>query len=218
VDLSGAGLERFWQLSGGVLRCAVCGSALSPHTVNRWNKTNTYYRCYQRYNSGPRDCTNTCHMPAPALEEAVWESVLGIVSDWEGLLRRCEEHLERQRRHMRGDPDAEARSLLERLEKLDQKEGYLLDVAADNDMPKEMLRAKLGEVEAQRKATQQALREAQARQEALRQPKVNMAHLDSLLLQMNAMDLRMASPEVRRRIYGALRLRRRTSTRTAPSA
>jgi hypothetical protein len=35
---------------------------------------------------------------------------------------------------------------------------------------------------------------------------INYAHLDSLLLQLNRVDLSIASPEDRRRLYGALRL------------
>ena len=43
-------------------------------TVNCGRKA-PYYRCFQRYNSGPRDCTNTKTLPAAPLEEAVLKKV-----------------------------------------------------------------------------------------------------------------------------------------------
>lgn len=197
--------QRFWQLSGGIARCEVCGNAYTPHTVLQ-GKRRTYYRCYTRYNSGLDTCSNGRSMRAPEFEELVWQGVLGIVSDPHRLLRQYEEHVERQRRSMRGDPDREARDLAEALRKLEQKESYLLDVASDTSMPRERLRAKLTELDERRDGLRKALREVDARQHALRQRRINYAHLDSLLLQMNRMDLGMASPEDRRRLYQALRL------------
>lgn len=199
-------LHRFWQLSGGTIRCAICGNGFSTHTVHANGKIRAYYRCYTRYNSGLKDCTNRRSMPAAALEEAVWEAVLAILSDPRRLLRQYEEHVEGKRRQMRGDPDREARTLIEQLQKLERRRGGFLDLAADGDMSREDLRVKLADLDDQRNGLQKSLREAQRRQDSLRESVINFAHLDSLLLQLNRMDLDMASPEDRRRIYGAIRL------------
>ncbi len=199
--------QRFWQLSGGIARCEVCGNAYTPHTVIQKGKRRTYYRCYTRYNSGLDTCSNGRSMRAPEFEELVWRGVLGIISDPHRLLRQYEEHVERQRRSMRGDPDREARDLAEALRRLELKESYLLDVASDTSMPREKLRTKLAELDERRDGLRKALREVEARQHALRQRRINYAHLDSLLLQMNRMDLGMASPADRRRLYQALRIK-----------
>ena len=70
--------RRFWQLSGGIVRCGVCGSVLSPHAApQRTTGYRYYYRCRQRYGNGARDCTNTRSMRAEPLEETVWRVVHG---------------------------------------------------------------------------------------------------------------------------------------------
>jgi hypothetical protein len=108
---------------------------------------------------------------------------------------------------MRGDPDREAQDLAERLEKLERRRSGYIDLAADGDLSRDELRTKLADLDEQRQALQRALRESHSRQDALRQPRINMAHLNSLLLQMNRIDLALASPGDRRRLYTALQLR-----------
>lgn len=198
---------RFWQLSGGMLRCAECGNGFAVHTVHQGGKIRPYYRCYTRYNSGLDACTNRRNLRAPELEEAVWEAVLALLSNPHRLLRQYEEHMERQRRQMRGDPDREAQSIVEQLQKLERRRSGYLDLAADGDMDREILRAKLAEVNERSDGLQKALREAQARQDALRQPEINYAHLNSLLLQMNEIDLGITPMESRPKLYKALQLK-----------
>ena len=65
---------------------------------------------------------------------------------------------------MRGDSDGEVRSLLKRLEKLNRRRSAYLDLAADGDMSREELRAKLVEVDEQREGARKVLREARDRQ------------------------------------------------------
>jgi site-specific DNA recombinase len=69
---------RFWQLSGRIVRCAVCGGVMESHTGGRKNgKSYFYYQCRQRYNNGPRDCTNNKSVRAEELETQVW--ILSLV-------------------------------------------------------------------------------------------------------------------------------------------
>ncbi len=90
--------RRFWQLSGGIARCDVCGNGFSPNSAGRGR---VYYRCFTRYISGVEACTNNRHMAAPALEEAVWQAVLHLISDPHRLLRQYREHVESQKRQVR---------------------------------------------------------------------------------------------------------------------
>ncbi len=77
---------RYWVLKG-VLRCAECGSAISPHTVKRKlrdgspGKDSFYYQCRQKYHDGPRECGNISNFPAEPLEQAVWDEVHELIRD-----------------------------------------------------------------------------------------------------------------------------------------
>jgi DNA invertase Pin-like site-specific DNA recombinase len=108
--------QRFWELSGGVARCGVCGNAMSPHTTSRaGGRKAPYYRCFQRYNSGPRDCTNTKTLPAAPLEEAVWQKVRILLEEPERVMAAYDAYVELRGRRLGGDPDREALELSARL-------------------------------------------------------------------------------------------------------
>ncbi len=190
---------------GGVLRCGVCGCALSPHTTDRaGGRKAHYYRCFQRYNSGPRDCTNTKTLPAAPLEEAVWREVRLLLEKPERVMAAYGVYVELRRHRLRGDPDREARELSARLEKLERRRSNLIDMGADGTIGREDLRAKLSEVDEKRDSLHRALGEAAARRKEL----VRMHRERELVLgrfaAVRGMGLRHLQPEVRRTVYNAL--------------
>jgi hypothetical protein len=199
--ISSAG-DRLWQL-GGVLYCEHCGRRMVPNTLmKRPSAPGFYYRCPTRQHRGASACPHSTHHRANRLEETIWQKVLLILSDPHRLLHQYEQQMERKRREIRGDPDREMRILVERLQELEgERKGYFRQNARGK-LPDEELDDLLAELDKQRESVQKALREAQARLEALQTPKINMAHLNSLLLQLNAMDLGMASMEDRCRRSG----------------
>lgn len=207
--------QRFWELSGGVVRCAECGSVLSPHTVTRKTKKppgrtlNFYYQCRQRYNSGERerDCTNTRSRDARALEEAIWGVVYDLVSNPKRLQRAYAREMERRIKRFRDDPEHEVSFLAASVEKLERQEEYLLDLAADTLMPKEKLRSKMGELAQQRNAAQKALREAQDRRESIERLRRELDMVWMRFEQIRCEELRHLVGEDRRSVYGGLRLR-----------
>jgi hypothetical protein len=71
--------RRLWTLSGGIVRCHECGGVLEPHTTHGRNRPYFYYQCRRRYRNGPEDCTNTRCLPAPDLEEMVWQEFSGLL-------------------------------------------------------------------------------------------------------------------------------------------
>lgn len=73
-------------------------------------------------------------------------------------------------------------------------------------MSRDELRTKLTEVDEQHDELQRALREAEARQESLRQPQRNLMNLHFVLSSVDRAKLKQASPEDRRRLYLALQL------------
>jgi hypothetical protein len=202
--------DRFWQLRG-IARCGECGSVLSPHTVTRKRQDGTrvrtpYYQCRRYFNNGRRNCSHTRSYPAAQLEATVWYEILVLLSDPARLRRQAEGYIARRRQEICGDPDREVRTLAERLRKLDRREEGYLDLAADGDMSREKLRAKLAELEEQRKAVRRELEEARRRLRALHEPERVWTWLDRSVLQVDAMRLSHSSMEDRHRIYQALRL------------
>jgi hypothetical protein len=139
------------------------------------------------------------------LEEIVWQAVFSIISNPERLMRQWEEYIERKRRQLRANPDAEARCLAERLHKLDQEETYLLDVASDTSMPTEKLWAKLGELAERRKELEGALRSARNRQQTIEELERKWK-MGAQVLDLVRIHYVCTGPEDRRRIYQALRL------------
>jgi site-specific DNA recombinase len=104
---------RFWELRG-IVRCAECGSVLSPHTTTRKRADGTtarshYHQCRRRYNNGSRDCDHTTSYPAAELEASVWQGAQMLLEDPHRLQAAYEKELERKRREARGmDPERRA--------------------------------------------------------------------------------------------------------------
>jgi hypothetical protein len=183
--------ERFWQLSGGVARCEVCGCALSPHTTSRVGGMKApYYRCFQRYNSGPRNCTNTRTLPAAPLEEAVWRGVSLLLEEPDRVVAAYDAYLERRARRLRGDPDREIRELSGRLGKLEGRRSNLIDMSADGTISHEDLRTKLAESDEERDSLRRALREAAGRGEELKRLRNEREILTERFCAMRGMGLR----------------------------
>jgi ribosomal protein L34E len=200
--------ERYWQLSGGIVRCRECGSVLSPKARRRPSgKVDTWYLCRQRYNRGSGGCTHSCSYRAAPLEEAVWKSVRAFLSHPERVMAEYDRYLACRRAQLRGDSGEEAREITERLEKLERRRSGYLDLAADGDMRREELRRKLADVDEHREATWKALREARDRQETIQKLRQDREMVLGQFSAMRGMDLRNISPENRRRVLQALRIR-----------
>jgi site-specific DNA recombinase len=201
--------QRFWELSGGVARCAVCGSVLSPqaHRRRSGNGFRFYYTCRQRYGNGPRHCTNTRSNPAVSLEEAVWEVVHGLLSDPGRLQEAYEKEIERTKRQHRGDPEHEIRTFAARLEDLnEERRGYLRQNARGLLSDSE-LDDMLSGVDEERDGLQKALREATEREEDAGRLRRELRMVFARFEQIRTEELRHLEGEERRRAYEALRLR-----------
>lgn len=204
--------QRFWVLSGGLVRCAVCESVISNHTVTRRTKRSPerrldfYYQCRQRYNSGKRDCTNTRSHPAAPLEESIWRAVRTVLSEPELVLDAYDRYVERRQAQLRGDPGKEARRLAVRIQELDDERRGYLRLSARGAMSDSELDAELVRVDAEREALGRALREVQGRQEAIERLQRDRELVFGRFAAMRGMDLRNLSPENRRRVLQVLRI------------
>jgi predicted RNA-binding Zn-ribbon protein involved in translation (DUF1610 family) len=71
--------RRFWELSGGIFRCAECGRALVATTTRKGPKGARrllfYYQCATRRQTGKRACSFSRSVNAQKAEAAVWGAV-----------------------------------------------------------------------------------------------------------------------------------------------
>jgi DNA invertase Pin-like site-specific DNA recombinase len=102
--------KRFWELSGGILRCGECGHTLQPNSAHRKNgRRFYYYGCRSRYNTGPsRDCANRKYLRAEQIEEQVWGFVSGLLRDPERIRAGIDRLIEEERTEAGRDPESEA--------------------------------------------------------------------------------------------------------------
>jgi site-specific DNA recombinase len=69
---------RFWELSGGITRCDICGHTLTTQmTHTRQGKPYFYYTCRTFYEKGRDICPGRLYFRAADLENQVWGKVWG---------------------------------------------------------------------------------------------------------------------------------------------
>ena len=92
--------RRFWELTGGVLRCAACGGAMATNYITP-RKTG-YYRCGRRYRLGAYACSQGKNFRADETEAVVWSFVSRVLKDPERLRRGMDEMLDREGHRVHG--------------------------------------------------------------------------------------------------------------------
>jgi site-specific DNA recombinase len=161
--------RRFWELSGGVLRCAECAHTSANHSVRAHSGTHYhhYYYCRAHHKYGDAECTHRKNHRAPDVEGRVWDLISGLLKDPERLRAGLDEMIEAERAGMRGDPEAEVLVWLEKIAALDTKRSRYQDMAAEGHITFEELGAKLRELEGQRSAAEVELDNLQVRRARL---------------------------------------------------
>ncbi len=204
--------RRFWELSGGILRCDACGHTTVTQSVRSSAKRHSgahyhhYYYCRIHRHNGDAECTNRKHYRAVDLEGRVWNLISGLLKDPERLRRGLEEMIEQERAGMRGDPEAEAMAWLGRLSALDAKRSRYQDMAAEGHITFEELGAKLGELEEQRKAAERELKELNLRRSRLEELERDKETLLEHYANMVPEELDKLTGEERHQVYRMLRL------------
>ena len=200
--------RRFWQLSGGILRCGVCGHGAATRSIRAHSGTHFhhYYHCRNHHKNGNAACTHKRSHRAVDLEERVWHLVSGLLKDPERLRAGLDEMIEAERAGMRGDPEAEAQTWLGRLAALDTKRSRFQDMAAEGHITFEELEAKLRELEEQRGTAERELEGLNLRRSRLedleRDKETLLKHYASMVPE--ALD--GLTGEERHRVYRMLRL------------
>jgi hypothetical protein len=121
---------------------------MEPHTVGRKDgKKHYYYQCRRRYNNGSLDCTNCKTLRAEEVEGQVWTVVGGLLEDPERLRAGLELLIEQERRGERGNPEREGLAWTEKIAEADRKRSRYQEMAAEELITFDELRAKLASLE-----------------------------------------------------------------------
>jgi site-specific DNA recombinase len=163
--------RRFWELSGGIMRCGACGHAMVTHTtVRKGGPTYFYYVCQTRYKKHRGPCRENKHFSAARLETRVWEEVATVLTDPEQLRADLERMVEPERNSVRGNPEQEAKAWLDKLVKVEQERRGWLRLAAKGGLAAptdEELAEALAELEETRKTAQAELETLKLREDRI---------------------------------------------------
>src|SRR5215210_9330597 len=199
--------DRFWELSGGVLRCSECGRRMRTSVTRKKDgKRYFYYSCASRREGNLSSCSNRKTHRAERIEPAVWGMVSALLTDPQRLRAGLDEMIERERSGSRGDPEREAKAWLERLNEADRMRAGYQELAAKGLMTIEELSARLEELEATRRTASDELEAIRRRAERLAGLKQDRDTIMEFYAGVVPEKLERLSPEKRRQIYGMLRL------------
>ncbi len=202
--------NRPWELSGGIARCSECGWAMKTHTAGsgKSNKKNHYYIC-SRVHVGYayKSCSNRKSHRADKLEPMVWAYVSGVMKDPEQLRADLDRMIELEKgQGRRADPDKKAKLWAEKLSAVDRKRARYQEMASDDLITFDELRARLAELEETRKTAQYELAALRSHEEYIQELEQDRdALLDSL--EATAPEkLDSLAPEEHHQLYKILRL------------
>jgi site-specific DNA recombinase len=203
---SSAGL-RFWELSGGVMRCGSCGRAMQTTSIpSKAGNVHHYYRCPRRVRDGKAGCDNARNRRADKVEPEVWEMVSGLLKDPERLRVGLEAMIERKRARLREDPEREAAAWLKKLEECAGKRAAFQDQQAAGLMTLDELAARLTELEDSRLVAERELAKLRGAAEEVEALERDAAGLLAHYERIAPGRIDALSPEQRHRAYRTIRL------------
>jgi recombinase-like zinc beta ribbon protein len=202
---------RFWELSGGVLRCPDCGRALVA--VSAWKgytrkdgtrKRHFHYACATRRQRGKEACSYMRTPNAHKVEAEVWEAVKAVLLDPERLERGLDAFLEAEREKAGGDPEREARVFTNRIAEVDRKRAAYQDMVADDLMEREELRAKLDALSCQKVAAEEGFKALEERRSKIQELQVSREKILARYREAAPDELEKADGKKRRGVYNTL--------------
>jgi site-specific DNA recombinase len=201
--------RRFWELSGGIVRCGLCDHALENRCVpSRSGKyLHFYHGCRRNHIHGDTACTHRKNHRAEQVEAAVWEVVSGLLRDPERLRAGLDEMIEQERRGLHGDPELEVKVWLDKLAEVGRKRSRYQEMVAEGYITFEELGAKLQELEEIRATAEHELDQLKRRRTRLEQLEQDKTSLLEKYAGMVPEALENLTGEERHQIYCMLRLR-----------
>jgi hypothetical protein len=201
--------RRFWELSGGILLCEVCGGGTETRSIRArsGDRYHHYYGCRRPHKHGDEACDHRRSHRAADVEGAVWSLVSSLLRDPERLRAGLEEMIEAERAAGRGDPEAETRAWLDRIAALDRKRSRLQEMAAEGHITFKELGQKLRETHEARVTAERELAEVEGRRSRIVELEQDR---DALLERYGGLmprALEELTAEERHQVYRMLRLR-----------
>jgi site-specific DNA recombinase len=200
---------RFWELSGGLVRCSVCGRRMDMQSRKKRNGKEGryfYYRCAKRRSEGPDACTNHRHWRAEKLEGAVFGVVRDFLMDPERMERNLRELVERERELDGGNLDKEEWRWLGILAEADSKRAKFQHAYAEGAMTLEDLKTRTSEVDNACSLARSELTAAKARRERVRALEEDAEAVVSLYSGLVPESLEAMTSEERNQLYRMLRI------------
>jgi site-specific DNA recombinase len=149
---------RDWELKG-FMYC-LCGCRLSPRTVRHY----LYYACTRYTNNRQGGCEHGENWPAKTLEVEVKNLIIALLDDDELWKATVTDQIRSERERLQ-DPDKEAEAVQRHINDLDRRRDNLIDMAADGTIPRQDVRAKLPELDKQKREAKQAFARVMDRQQ-----------------------------------------------------
>jgi site-specific DNA recombinase len=160
--------DREWELSGGILRCAECGRAMSARTFKKPKYGRyIYYVCVAGSFQKRHECPARTNHKAEELEARVWESVSGILKGPERLRTGLDRMIEEERDSTHGDPDTQSERWLEEIAEAGRRRARYQEMAAEGLIDFDELRACLAALEETRETAEAELHALRRRTEHL---------------------------------------------------
>jgi site-specific DNA recombinase len=200
--------RRFWELSG-LLRCSRCGYMMNTQTSTGGRSRDNvyfYYRCGGRY-SNKNGCDHNKSHHAEEVEARVWEYVRDLLQNPKELRADLERMIELEREAVRGDPEQEIKLWLGKLAEVDGQRSRAQDMAIQELLDYDELRAKLASLEETRKTVEYELAALRDQQEHIAQLERDKEAVLEHYTAIAPEALDSLAPEERQHLYKMLRLK-----------
>jgi DNA-binding protein H-NS len=201
--------RRFWELSGGIFRCADCGRALVAVTALKgpkgYRRRMFYYHCATRRQTGKHACSFSRSINAEKAETAVWRAVSTLLTDPESLERDLEAMIEREK-ETRGDPEPEVKAWTATLVEAERKREKYQEMFAADAMTLDELMSKLDALEGTCETAQRELAALRSWSESLESLERDKERLLESYATLAPEALEALNPEERRAVYSMLGL------------
>jgi hypothetical protein len=196
--------RRFWELTGGVLRCAACGGAMATNFITP-RKTG-YYRCGRRYRLGRHACSQSKSLRAEETEALIWGFVSSILKDPERLQRGLDEMLRQEEALAPRYPNEDTDSWLKKLSELEAQEERLLDHYLEGKLEVDRYESRISQIKRDRRTIEDELGRINDRAAHIEHLKHDRDALLSHYSQIVPEQLDALEPNERNRVYKMLGL------------
>lgn len=203
--------DRFWELSGGIMRCGDCGRTLAAQVTSYKKKDGNraryhYYRC-GKAKDHKELCTYRKSHRANKAEALVWEMVSGLLKDPDRLRIGLEEMIRREEESLRRNPTQEIDAWLTSMSEADAKRRRYQEMSAEGLIEFSELRERLGELDEEKEIAELEIRNLREKSERIQEMRRNKDALLERLVEITPSRIDEIGSVERHKIYRMLGLK-----------